>query len=116
MSVMSPISFANERFDLLNLLRVALFGNNEITEYIPGNTYNRNDLVYTYDETTYIVTVYRCIVDVTTSDEINSSEWTSSFAGTHETIREIVYKEPTNPETLFWYKQVGEIQTHMLPE
>lgn len=110
---MTVASFRNERFDILNLLRTVIFGNAPITEFDPTATYNRNDLVYTYNEANHTVNVYKCIVE-TTSGEINDTEWSSSFAGSFADAIALSETEPINPDTQLWYKPIGE-STHDIP-
>ena len=108
-------SFANERFDILNLLRVSTFGNVPVTEHDPTKTYNRGDCVYTYDEETHIVKVFKCGVEQTTG-ELNETEWSSSFAGSVSDSIKVSEEEPTNSDVQIWFKQIGEVRQHRLPE
>ena len=111
---MAGTSFRNERFDILNLLRVAVFGNVAIGEHDVTKTYSRNDLVYTYDEGTRIVTVHKCIVETTTGD-MNETDWSTSFSGSFKDAIAISEAEPTNHDVQIWFKPVGEETIHNIP-
>ena len=106
-------SFRNERFDILNLLRVSIFGNKAILEHDTTKTYTRGDLVYTYEEENHIVTVYKCIADSATGD-INTTDWSSSFSGSFADAIAISKTEPTNHDTQIWFKELGR-SYHNIP-
>lgn len=112
--IMLKTSFRNERFDILNLLRVAVFGNVAIYEHDPNREYKRNDLVYTYDAENHTVTVHKCIVEKTTGEMVNT-EWSTSFSGSFKDAIAVSETEPVNHDVQLWFKPIGEERIHNLP-
>ena len=111
---MNSLFFSKERFNVVNFLRNAVFGNKEITKFDSTKSYTRDDIVYTHNSATHVVTMYKCIVDRSTAGTLSDTEWTTSFSGSFDTAIAISKTEPTSPDVQLWYKPLKEA-THNLP-